>query len=1588
MKKLLPILTSILLFLVFIAFPVLALAQKRSGIHIGTKYSAADQAIAGVGPGGWIVVIAGGTGDCEAIQQIISKAEAASVNVVVRGHLNNYLTPPDALGWAATLGSLQANQKFYFMPWNEPNQAGSADWGEPADVAAYTAALQQHLAASGVSGKTALLSPMLNQTWVGGAGDFDNYVNSLKSINSAYFSQFDGIAMNLYDLSEQICGSALCASDPHFNPAKFSELLNIMGASGKPAFGVESGTAGENFYWKQPPAAGSPLYRFTQKFLETAQPQMFALPAYDLAGEVGHTWDLFTPPDVVNLLGSEGGGGTVPASFDQASFQAWLQSLLASGELVSCGNSCGYASSQNPGLCTATGEPVEGLTETSLTECILIDGTGGHASEDSSPIYIAEAVTYASNEDGTQPSGEENRCFDVFWTAQLQVDKNSLQLPFAYYLNEYFLGALDIHRVPPAIIDPGQLALRNALELAGPIHKITPQRVQDRLKNAFLQETIRRIEQSRLEGEAKTAYISEDLSQVFTIGPWDLEEIFYNHNVYKAREEYYACLEDKTSQECHPLIASLDEQTLAVWQLVPFFANEMTEGSITFSAVDMEFDPNPLKTKVPELYRLNKITSFIQDLLVPKSSRSSPGIPPGGGSYGDGDGLWENKEDGSVCYNASQEKDNKESLYLIEQNLTSSDYEAGITLNFKEKVAKMGLWFRVTIDEELQASHRRETFAGVKGYGFMIARGSSGGYKAELWKTMPPDYILDNPDLIDSQSLGDLGGRLNIKIKVRAVADHIQCFVDLNGDNVIDEATELIIDAYDSDFTQGAIGFKVYNPNNSDVCFTNYEFAYANQTAVNYYNDNFDPFAEIKTSLKTQTAKLYEKLVPDKIKTLLASSKVFQPLDNLLAQNSDSCDDPFFMAIEGVTYDGSQLFYGVRFTNNPPESGFECHLYVNSSFWGGCIAPGGSTYLQAGSSSGLVNPVPAPDDGIYTISASGQLDRHSRCGFTNIVSTSCQVTITGGQIVNTSCGEGAPVFPGSCWTPPSIPILPDPEAIYDEKNYTPKICLKESVTNIEGERAVENKCEYRVDPLTGALVPRICTDTYISAINVKNSAPWLETIRMQTLEITSGIFRRWNPQGLYNEKAMNNPFRPIPAKDQVGYAYSHTGGDPRIDTSMLPGPWDLLFSYLGGIVNTQEWLTGGFLNPLTGTSKQYPPEKPPAPPVPSRPPSSPAPGTSPNPSIEPGTSPSPSAYVPVPPPPPTPITPPSDNLGECASPYAYIVNDSNNNNYVYGNYQGGLQRTEENAHSDKPYLATIVEWPDTNFKFVFSQETGANSPYFEFDDKSGVKFYFYAPQTGDDLYNHYGRLTENNRVEVLQNNNEKVVVQWEYWITNSSGEKLNHAVEFYSFYPCGLVIREMKFLETINPQAYAKEPIMISLLNPVSSRWYDHLLKEEDWYRSLTIMDAYSDNKREFYAKPLPNQLDGSETREEGETLSNLALSQGKITKIHTQKGDVFIVFGDKSGLTDENLLDVGKSSGHACFNSSVIGWTNNQWEKCTQDNFAVYPNETPLLKITHEPKNNLGGQHNFTLMGVGSLSEEQLKNLAKNWLEQNSFFE
>lgn len=500
------------------------------------------------------------------------------------------------------------------MPWNEPNQEGSADYGTPNAVAGYSHALRQALNDSGVNGKVFLLSPMINQSH----SNFNKYVSSLGG--ASFFNIFDGISMNLYDFGEETCGQPLCNPDPHLNPARYEDILGIMGVSGKPVFGVESGTAGNNFYWRQPPSSSSPLYRFVQNFFPVA-PEMFAIPSYDLAGEVGHSWSLFNPPDTTDLLASQPDGRTTSANFDQDAFEAWLNRLTSSGELVSCGN-CGYAYKDNRGLCsgsafTSPGEEAGVPAARSGTDsrpfaCENCNTTDKLIGSCATSFTVNDQISYKKKEGDYCELQNQGWWVEKDWGGTIGIDPSSTTIPFVgkkgaeseqKYLADYFEGT-----------DKYYYFYQDAIQKmnhAGVWRKLAPKQTQDKLKREMVSRSCTKEEG----GTHDYQVISENgetalLSEINNHKPPSETETNY--------EEKYDAWENSDGGKWARL-----------WAAVPMFSHEDTPGQIVPYVATKIHDtvtyPLPAQEvqKVPHVARLYEASKAVGEILKPKKEETA-----------------------------------------------------------------------------------------------------------------------------------------------------------------------------------------------------------------------------------------------------------------------------------------------------------------------------------------------------------------------------------------------------------------------------------------------------------------------------------------------------------------------------------------------------------------------------------------------------------------------------------------------------------------------------------------------------------------------------------------------------------------------------------------------------------------------------------------------------------------------------------------------------------------------------------------------------------------------------------------------------
>jgi len=520
-------LTALFSVFFFMVSATVIFGQNKAGINIGDRWGEFDQAAGIVGNGGWVVIMAC-PGDGDKIADVIVKHR--EINLIIRGHYpGNTPNASLAKAWAATLGAIPSPNKIYFMPWNEPNQTGSPDYGDPAVISQYISDLKVALG-SLLNSKVILLSPMMNPS----NPSFSGYVQSL---GSGFFSQFNGIALSLYDTCNG-CGNK------YQDPQNLAALLSEMGASGKQIYGVESGTAGQYFYFNQPPDQNSYLYKFVNSFLSHSPNEvaMFAIPSYDLAGEKGHSWSLYNPSNVIGLLSSFPNGPNTPAS----------SATVPNVGLTKCPgkNYTFYQTSETE--CAECGGGFSALS------CLPIQGNqfGEEYSKNTLPIQEKVRNTY------------DESCNVANFTAKTTV--SDMTIPFAYELNQYFLGPY----MDSLGARVGKQNLNPMTDFGG-FEKLAPKEYQDQLRLKFLDEVVSRG------GNSKYANFN-----INGMGPAQIAGKFRN---------------------------SPDKSFLTViWPQVPLFANEETEGEIVLEGPGIS---GSVKTSVPEVYRLNKVTTEIAKMM-------------------------------------------------------------------------------------------------------------------------------------------------------------------------------------------------------------------------------------------------------------------------------------------------------------------------------------------------------------------------------------------------------------------------------------------------------------------------------------------------------------------------------------------------------------------------------------------------------------------------------------------------------------------------------------------------------------------------------------------------------------------------------------------------------------------------------------------------------------------------------------------------------------------------------------------------------------------------------------------------------------
>lgn len=309
----------------------------------------------------------------------------------------------------------------------------------------------------------------------------------------------------------------------------------------------------------------------------------------------------------------------------------------------------------------------------------------------------------------------------------------------------------------------------------------------------------------------------------------------------------------------------------------------------------------------------------------------------------------------------------------------------------------------------------------------------------------------------------------------------------------------------------------------------------------------------------------------DSENTLLASSVLMSTKKEdtpvLLAQGYN-CGSPFSISIENVNFSGSQLNYGARFILNQGD-GCQGHLYINGRFLGIAICPPDGYFSSGDPNTGL-SPIPASENGNFTISVSGSLDTHKPCGFVS-ASQTCMVNIVGGVIKSSSCGTGGPPPKPACGTTKSPVDMCEKEAITGSGD---TLCCNQIKTEFIAVDQVKVP-ERPDDCINKILTPRECAKNTNVGVNVDRKLqvtlqlPLLGEIWNKLADEKTGVFNIFTPREIPD-------FEPTEAKSQASINYSASGDKI---TGVDPGAGEFYYPKLGGMEEAKQWLTRCLLVP-------------------------------------------------------------------------------------------------------------------------------------------------------------------------------------------------------------------------------------------------------------------------------------------------------------------------------------------------------------------------------------------------------------------------
>jgi hypothetical protein len=339
--------------------------------------------------------------------------------------------------------------------------------------------------------------------------------------------------------------------------------------------------------------------------------------------------------------------------------------------------------------------------------------------------------------------------------------------------------------------------------------------------------------------------------------------------------------------------------------------------------------------------------------------------------------------------------------------------------------------------------------------------------------------------------------------------------------------------------------------------------------------------------------------------------------------------------------------------------------------------------------------------------------------------------------------------------------------------------------------------------------------------------------------------------------------------------------------------------------------------------------------------------------------------------------------------------------YTFGGYTGEMKSP---PHADiNPRKAFVIFWKDFDYRFVFSHEA-SYCPWFELPSGAGVSYQMFEGNEGwAELFNEQGRRERNSFVDIVEAGPRRVWVRWTYFGVNmTSGEAAFRATEDFWAFPNGLVLRRQSY-RTLKPgdtRGYAREPIELIVLSPVGRQWFDVLAPEPATgeSRAFTGLDAFSRARVDIYwkRKDDPKKIFAGTTRRTGSPWKEIDDARGFAGIIPLRDGSPFFVIGDASGFPHQTtrLKEHGDRKGTGGWGWGTltwdhwpVGWLNSQAHDLSPETFGRYPSHfAPFgLDLWSMPNEETEGRDFHSLLGVGGRDTEEVRRLARDWLNTNS---